>query len=504
MGSIVRTLSIKGVLGFLRMAALSRVRQRNDRPRSTWFERGMAAIALVNLCLVLFDLSYIRFRDVYLRVAPQPTIWYGEQFKGIEPERTTVGYLALVDELQAAIKAQLDTQSDESSRAIDFTQPSLFPLLSQLREQSAILVDEDPFAVAGKSGTLERIKNLMRERMQQDSSKAAFRSFWSPGYLTLSGVDRELIFFNEQIRPLMATNYFRGISESGGPIDLFWRIDIGFMGLFFAEFLARTYVLSRRHANNSWTDAMLWRIYDVPLWIGFWRWLRVLPVVLRLHQACWIDLEPVRNRVSHALVSQFAVELTEIVLLRVMDQMQNLLRDGDISRWLLAATDRRRYVDINGVDEIQTITKHLSDVLIYQVLPKIKPELDALLQHSVIGALQQAPAYQGMKFMPGFDALSAQISHQVVAELSQTLTQTLQSAFADEKAADLTSQLVASFGEHLRAEMQKAETLDEVRGLITDLLEEIKINYIEGIASEDREQLQALRYQIYTATQQVR
>lgn len=454
----------------------------------------MAAIALLNLILVLLDMSYIRFRDLYFQVAPAATVWYGERFKGIEPERTTVEYLSLVAALEQEI-------ADRPSA--DLTRPAVTNLLEQLRAQSITLIDENPFAVAGKSGTLERIKNLMRDRMMDTSAKQAFSQFWDSPNLSAASVREELAFFDEQIRPLMETNYFRGISESGYPIDQFWLIDIWFMALFAAEFLARTYVMSRRYPSTTWLDAMLWRIYDVPLFIGFWRWLRVIPVTIRLHQAKLINLEPARNRISRALVSQFAVELTEIVLLRGIDQLQRVVQEGDV-RQMLKAASKRRYVDINGVDEVQTIAKHLSDLLVYQVLPKTKPELDALLQHSVVGALQQAPAYQGLKFMPGFDGLSAQISHQVVSELSKTLTTTLQEALADEKGAALTSRLIASFTEHLQAAIQNADTLDEVRSLIVDLLEEIKINYVEGIAAEDVDQMQATRYRLYGATQRSR
>jgi len=208
----------------------------------------------------------------------------------------------------------------------------------------------------------------------------------------------------------------------------------------------------------------------------------------------------VRSRLSRAFVSQFAIELTEIVFLRMIDQTQRLVREGEVSRWILSATDRSQYVDINGVDEVQTIAKHLSDVVVYQVLPKIKPELDALLQHSVVSALHQAPAYQGLKVMPGFEGFTTQISGQIVAELSKTLTSAIQGAFADEAGGELASQLVASFGNNLRSELQKGETLDEVRSLVADLLEEIKINYVDKVATEDVMELEASRYRLYGAT----
>ena len=469
---------------------LSRVRQRDHRKsRVIWFERIVAAIALVNLILVLFDLSYIRFRDHYLQVLPEQTVWYGERFKGIEPDRTTQRYLFLVDSFE------------EVAREGDVEGVKAQQLLAALQASSTTIIDEDPFAVAGKSGTLARVKNLMRDRMRTDSAKKAFSAFWNERHLQPASINQELIFFNTQVRPLIESNYFRGIGESGSPIDLFWQIDAGFMAFFAIEFLLRTYGLSRRYPNTTWPDAMLWRIYDVPLFVGFWRWLRIIPVTLRLHQAQVINLEPVRNRISRAIVSQFAVELTEIVLLRTIDQMQQLVKDGNISRWLVAATDQTQYVDINGVDEVQTITKHLADVMVYKVLPKVKPELDSLMQHSVVGALHQAPAYQGLKFMPGFEGISAQIARQVVTELSRTLTDVLQNIVSDEKGAALTSDLIASFSHHLRIEMQSAETMDEVRDLVNDLLEEIKINYVERIAGEDIEQMQEARYRLYGSTQ---
>jgi hypothetical protein len=127
----------------------------------------MAIIALINLMLVTFDVSYIRFRDVYLRLAPEFTIWYGETFKGIEPERTTTRYLETVDLLEEQV-AQTGLDSIQA-RAI----------LSQLQQQSISIIDENPFEIADKSGTLELIKKKMRDRIGTDSAKDAFFDFWS-------------------------------------------------------------------------------------------------------------------------------------------------------------------------------------------------------------------------------------------------------------------------------------------------------------------------------------
>jgi hypothetical protein len=55
----------------------------------------MALIALANVALMIFDLSYFPFRDLYLRFLPEFTSWYGETFKGIAPHWSCLQYLIL-------------------------------------------------------------------------------------------------------------------------------------------------------------------------------------------------------------------------------------------------------------------------------------------------------------------------------------------------------------------------------------------------------------------------
>ena len=68
----------------------------------------MALIALINLVLVLYDLSYISLRDAYLKHLPKDfnqavTIPYGEKIKGIQPDRLTTNYLEIVDQLKTEV-----------------------------------------------------------------------------------------------------------------------------------------------------------------------------------------------------------------------------------------------------------------------------------------------------------------------------------------------------------------------------------------------------------------
>jgi len=457
----------------------------------------MAIIALINLMLVTFDVSYIRFRDLYLKVVPEFTIWYGETFKGIEPERATVRYLDTVALLEEQV-AQTGLGSIQAR-----------VILSQLQQQSIAIIDENPFAIADKSGTLELIKNKMRDRIGTDSAKNAFLDFWSEPYLSDNGWSQEIGFFNNEIKPRFETNYFRGIAIDGGPTDLFWTIDIWFILLFAIELLARSFYLSRHYKNLTLLDAILWRWYDLLLLIPFSALrlpllglLRIFPVAIRLNQSQLVDLEPLQNRINRFFISQVAVELTEVVVLRIIDQMQNLIQEGNVTEWLLSTGTGRRYIDINGVNELQVMSQQLTNLLVNDVVPQLKPEIDALLQHSVVQVLDQSPAYKGFRQIPGIGGLPDQIAHQIVGQVSENAYDVVRAALQDEKGAQLTRSLVAKLVDTTRTEVQKNGIIDELESLTAALLEEVKLNYVRRLAAEDIDRLIEQRYQIYNVTQE--
>ncbi|MBD2102708.1 hypothetical protein H6F94_17780 [Leptolyngbya sp. FACHB-261] len=443
----------------------------------------MALIALIDLGWVAFDLSYIPWRDVYLHNLPALTQRY-DPLKGIEPHRDTQRYLATVAQLEREL-AQAGPQA-----------PQVESLLANLREQSATMIQENPFEVANKTGTLEKIKRRVREHIGNDSSTQSFNIFWSQEHLTRDRWPQEIAFFNDRIRPLVQTNYWRATGENGEPVDQFWRIDLIFIGIFGLEFLVRTFYLSRRHRHLSWFQAVLWRWYDLPLLLPVFRWLRVLPVTIRLHQARLLNLDPVWMQISHSLATGMATEITELVVVQIISQTQTAIKRGEVSRWLLQPSEHQ-YIDIDGVDNLAVITTHIVETLVNQVLPKIQPELEALLRYNLEAVLQQLPLYQGLQNLPGFREVPAQVAGQIVASLSQTTQATLASALKDSTGAELLNQLGQRTASVLRSELQGSRTLRQIESLLTDLLEEVKLSYFERSPddnpSSNLEQIEELR-----------
>ncbi|MEA5616761.1 hypothetical protein VB711_02745 [Cronbergia sp. UHCC 0137] len=444
--------------------------------RNLWFERLMAIIATLNLVLVLIDLSYVPWRDFYLKRLPQITKIY-DPIKGIEPHRDTKKYLETV--------AALETQVTETGLKSPETQIKF----EELRRLSNEMIDSNPFTGAGKSGTLEKIKNRMRFRIGEESAKSAFNTFWSQSYLSERGWNQEIRFFNQQIAPWIATNYYRKIGENGELVDNFWIIDLPFIVIFALELLGRSIYIKRQHPYLSWLETILWRWYDLFLLLPLWRWLRVVPVLVRLDQAQLINLYVVRKQIHQGIVANFAEEITEIVVVRVINQIQGSIQRGEITRWLLQPENTRPYIDINNVNEVEAIATLFIQTIINQVLPKIQPEINAILQHNIETAFQQIPVYRQLLILPGVEKTQSQLSEQLSNQITTNLYSAVLNAVKDPVSAKLSKQLVDKFSTELAEGIKKKHVLTEIQSLIIDFLEEIKINYIQRLSQEDIEQI---------------
>ncbi|MEA5568140.1 hypothetical protein VB693_22220, partial [Anabaena sp. UHCC 0399] len=106
--------------------------------RNRWLERIIAILALLNLCLVIFDMTYIPLRDFYLQVLPRLTQLY-DPIKGIQPHPETQHYLNKVTELEAQV-LQTGLLSPQSERVLD-----------ELSLLSNRMIEDKPFYLANQS-----------------------------------------------------------------------------------------------------------------------------------------------------------------------------------------------------------------------------------------------------------------------------------------------------------------------------------------------------------------
>jgi hypothetical protein len=433
-----------------------------------WQKIG-AIIALVNLGLVLFNLSYLPARSFYWQVIPSLVNLY-DPIKGITPHPETQNYLARVNQLEEQLK-----QTELTSAEVEAS-------LAELQTLSHRMIDENPFEGVNQGNTLETIKSRVRHRVGKSSSREAFATFWSLDYLTRFGWQEEISFFNREIRPFIATNYYREIGRFGGLVDYFWVIDLPFIGFFIGEILARTYFLSRRRPDLTWQEAILRRWYDLFFIFPFVRWLRIIPVTIRLYLVGWLNLKPIQKQINYDFAVGFAGELTELVGIQVIDQMQDAIKRGDISNWLFHPETRRPYVQLNNRNEAKAIASHLVNISVYDVLPQIQPDLKALLHHNLESTLTQLPIYEQLQNLPGLGYLPTHFTEQLAQDLSQAACQNAVRAIENSTTRELTKRLLSNFRDVLEAELRKQHNLQEIEELLVDLLKEIKINYVKTIA----------------------
>jgi len=511
---------------------------RKKENRGNLWDRFMAVLASANLALVLFDMSYIPLRDFWLQGRIQYNIKFGlikttipekpliiptfgitkyyDRVKAIEGHYDTDRYLELV----ASFNREIDfiTQQAEGYVAEDLagSQTSLLSkidseianyinnnlsltrreklnnILADLRDESKNIIDTNPFQIANKTGTLEKIKNRMRVRIfdtRDASSTKAFQTFWTLEYLTKNGIWQQRFFFEDRIVPLIETNYYRPLGENGQPVDYFGLIDFLFFPLFAFDFSLRILLIHRRYSGVTLFDAVLWRWYDLFLFIPVFRWLRIIPVTIRLNQAKLIDLSEIIKQTRQGFVANIAEDLTEIVVVRLINQVQEGIRQGEITKFL-NRENVKEYIDLNNTNETAEIAKIIAKVFVERVIPKLKPDVEAILKYSIEKVIHQSPAYQQLKILPGMEILQSNLVEQLISQTYQTFSDTLNGFLAADPEFDrLLGNLVNNFNQTWGEQIQTKESLKKIEILAIDLLEEIKVNYVENLSQEDIEQI---------------
>jgi hypothetical protein len=455
-------------------------------------------IAATNLLFVAFDLTYLPLREVWrlgkiplyvteISLGPVflPVVRGYDPYKGIEPNPDIQTYLTLLDRL------------DQQIRDTGFQSPETAQLVDNLRILSLQMLDENPFLLSGQAGTLEKIQNLMRGHSGQDSSKNAFQKFWTVAYLRQEGStlqERPLQWFKVTVRPLLErSNYIRKIGFNGEFIDDFWRIDVWFSAYFLTEFIIRVFYLRRRYPSLNLWEAALWRWYDLFLILPIFRWLRVIPVVIRMQELGVMSFEPIRAQISRGFVAAIAGEIIEVIALQVINQIQGSIRRGEITAWLLQSS-RQEYIDLNNINELKEISQQLARVAVFEVLPTIQPDLSNLLQCSVDRAVQQLPVYRLMNSLPGLQNLPEQVSQQVSRTISQLFTDLSQTTYNtltidDPRLQELIDRLADNIRMAFTQSLLEQSTQVELQSLLSALLEEVKVNYVRRLREEDFDHL---------------
>ena len=427
---------------------------------------------VLNLLLVFFNLTYIPLRQLYLQYLPALVKTY-DPVKAIEPHPVTDGYLAEMGQLRSHIA--------QSGLAGEPTAASL----ANLRHQSTTLIAENPFLASGRVMDFARLKRRIRQFTGAQSAESGLKQLWQPAYLQQVGwpeVDR---FLHQKIEPLLKQNYFRETLPTGQFVDEFWRIDLVFIAFFGCELLIRTLVLSRRQNDLSWGGALARRWYELPLLLPFWRWLRLLPAGVRLHRTGLCDVENLIGQVTHEPAAYLSDRVSKFAMVRLVNQLQASVQQGT---WQFPWGDNEapptRQADFEKLDQV---VDRLLQLVVFRVMPTIKPDVELLLRHSLGRALLESDLYDGLQNFPGLNSLPREALDSVADYLAQASCDALVNSYTDQEGRVLLNQLSRDFRHTLGQELQSQSSSQELRMLLSELLESLKVNYIQQAEQDNPE-----------------
>ena len=469
-----------------------------------WQRRWDCFVALwagLNLVVVAFDLTYVPLRTFWLQrnlypipsvplavpltVLPDVTPWV-DPIKGIEPHRETQAYLDAF--------AQLD-------RSLASLPPGASPNAEQrrlLERQVALtqaMIDSNPFLASGGTGTLEKIKNRLRQRADDDSAKQAAAELLSPAQIRSTGWRKERRFWQQQVLPLVATNYWRSIDENGRPTDHFWRLDLLlFQSVFALDILLRVIRLKRRLPGLRWRDALLRRWIDLPLMLPFWRWLRVVPVLARLQEAGFVNIEPLRAVVSRAVVALLALELFEVLALQLLDGGQSLIRSNQWPQRLRSLRSHQSVAANDDEQEVLELVRIWAPLLLARVAPRLAPDLQNLLGYALRQSLDRTVVPPPLRQLQPLLQVESGLSRQLAAGMVESLLEVSRStgeqlARRDDVQLELLQRCIDRFWEELAAALETGPALQRSQELLCALLEELKTTYLSQISRSGIEAL---------------
>ncbi|ABM77500.1 hypothetical protein [Prochlorococcus marinus] len=451
--------------------------------RKFWqrWDQVLALIAATNLSWILFDVTYIPLRNFWLHrnLYPLPSTslmvplpWlpnvtpFYDVVKGIKPHRDTQLYIKRFSQLdQTAARQGINSPASQQLR------------LNQV-ELTTQLIDENPFVSSGNVGTLEKLKNLLRARAGMDSSKQAAAHLLGNNYLNNLDWQQERLFWTEKILPLIATNYWRSINENGQPVDHAWRLDTPFQLLFLLDILLRAMRLKRRFPGISWREALLRRWIDLPLLLPFWRLLRVVPVTERLSSAGLIQLEPLRAVISRGVVALLALELFEVLTLRIVDAMQEIIRSPHLPQRIRSLCSHQS-VDKNEERELAELLRLWLPLLLSEVGPSMRPQLLALFSHALQRSMEGVIVPAPLKGLAVIEKAESELSRQLAAGMIDTLLQLSRNAGDQLGRKDMVLEqlgvdTIDRFWEELARTLEQGAVLERSQELMVAFLEEFK------------------------------
>ena len=226
---------------------------------------------------------------------------------------------------------------------------------------------------------------------------------------------------------------------------------------------------------------------DLPLLLPFWRVLRVVPVTERLSNAQLIQLEPLRTAVSRAVVAVLALELFEVLTVRLLDAMQQLVRSPQLPQRIRKLRSHQS-IDDNGERELAELLRLWLPLLLTQVGPGMRPQLVALFGHALQRSVNDVVVPAPLRDLAPFQRAETEFSRQLAGGMVDALLGLSRTAGdrlgqRDITMEDLSIDVLDRFWDELAHTLEQGPVLERSQELVSAFLEELKRSGVRRCAS---------------------
>jgi len=381
----------------------------------------MVWVALINLWMILFDLSYLWLRPFYFRHVRVVTSIY-DPVKGIEPHPLTE---ALLEEISVTRNELL--RDPES--------PTIPEHVERLRELSYRMLRENPFERSG----MDRANDIIKEKLSASIGRTgdaladpeniweAVESFWPERPDELLA---RLVNIDPRVLVGLELNYYRSYNLDGKLTDHFWVLDLPFLILFWIEFNVRWILAVRRKTYAQWFFFPIFNWYDVLGLIPVavfrpFRLLRAVSMYMRLKRS---ELSNVGKDIFTRTVLYFSniitEEVSDRVALRILSEFHEEIENGTHTKITRSVIEPR--------------APEIEDVLVLQIRqtltdPRTIERLRSLVQLNLQNAVDESEALRAVPLPNVILKPAVRAIGEVILDTTvETVTATLESAEGEE------------------------------------------------------------------------
>jgi hypothetical protein len=191
---------------------------------------------------------------------------------------------------------------------------------------------------------------------------------------------------------------------------------------------------------------------------------------MRLKQTGLIETRTVEGQVNRGFVSIVAKEMTEAVVVRILNDLEISIDRGDF------LIPKNRYLNSENKDEIRAIFGILLQFVIEKVLPDIRPDLQKIIEYSIEKST--------LNYLPYFAQLQKEIIGKTIDSMFNISHQMLEQVLQDDPTFD---RYLEQFKNNLLvsiSSLKSYEKLPELKHLSKEIIEDIKQNYINRLQQE--------------------